>query len=130
MNREETLKVALAALLHDLGKFWQRAGREGTHYHASAAFVDEFRHLFPNEWLDDIRDGAGNHHTTARTEIEKIVKVADLIWLTDKTRPFIFQAASWYSKTNRFCRCCACFLEAIAGSGSLSLLKYTLVINS
>jgi len=25
---EDTLKVTLAALIHDLGKFWQRAGQE------------------------------------------------------------------------------------------------------
>ena len=65
MSREETYKTALAALLHDLGKFWQRTGRKGTHFNASAAFVDEFQHLFPYDWLDDIRDGAGNHHQAA-----------------------------------------------------------------
>ncbi len=79
MDKEETFKVALAALLHDLGKFWQRTGRRGTHFNASAAFVDEFSHLFPYDWLDDIRDGAGNHHQSARKEIERIVRVAD--WL-------------------------------------------------
>jgi CRISPR-associated protein Csm1 len=74
---EETIKVALAALLHDIGKFWQRAGKPGEHAEASAAFVDEFRHLFPYDWLDDIRDSVGNHHKPAKKDIEKIVKIAD-----------------------------------------------------
>lgn len=81
---ERTTIVALAALLHDLGKFWQRAGRPGSHSEASAAFVDEFQHLFPYAWLDDIRDGAGNHHRTPRKDVEKIVKVAD--WLASAER--------------------------------------------
>jgi CRISPR-associated protein Csm1 len=77
MLNEETIKVALAALLHDIGKFWQRAGRLGTHEEASAGFIDEFKHLFSYDWLDDLRDGVGNHHRDARKEIEKVVKVAD-----------------------------------------------------
>lgn len=81
---DRTMIAALAALLHDLGKFWQRAGRLGPHYEASAAFVDQFEHLFPYAWRDDIRDGAGNHHRSARKEVEKIVKVAD--WLASAER--------------------------------------------
>ncbi|MBU1207733.1 MAG: type III-A CRISPR-associated protein Cas10/Csm1 [Proteobacteria bacterium] len=84
MMSEETTKIALAALLHDIGKFWQRAGRPGSHAEASAAFVDEFKHLFPYEWLDDLRDGTGNHHNPARKEIEKIVRIAD--WLASTER--------------------------------------------
>jgi CRISPR-associated protein Csm1 len=76
--------TVLAALLHDLGKFSQRAGRQGTHSEASAAFVDAFDNLFPYAWKDDIRDGAGNHHRVARKEVEKIVKVAD--WLASAER--------------------------------------------
>ena len=82
--QERTMITVLAALLHDLGKFWQRAGWPGPHYEASAAFVDEFEHLFPYTWKDDIRDGAGNHHRPARKEVEKIVKVAD--WLASAER--------------------------------------------
>jgi len=52
-------------------------------------------------------------------------------WLTDKTQILYFQAASWYSKTKRDCRrFSSCFLEAMAGSGSGSLLKYTVVMSS
>jgi CRISPR-associated protein Csm1 len=83
---ERTMMVALAALLHDLGKFWQRAGRRGPHSEASAAFVDAFEHLFPYAWRDDIRDGAGNHHRQARKEIEKIVKVADWLGSAERKR--------------------------------------------
>lgn len=91
--QEQTLIATLAALLHDLGKFWQRTGRPGPHYEASAAFVDEFEHLFLYAWQDDIRDGAGNHHRLARKEVEKIVKVADWLASTEReTSPTISQS--------------------------------------
>jgi hypothetical protein len=46
------------------------------------------------------------------------------IWLTDKTQTLYFQAASWYAKTKRDCRRLAsCFLDAMAGLGSGSLLN-------
>lgn len=81
MINEETIKVALAALLHDIGKFWQRAGRPGSHSEATAEFIEKFQeHLFPYEWLDDIRDGAGNHHQHEKKDmkpIEIIVRIAD-----------------------------------------------------
>jgi len=88
MLNEETIKVALAALLHDIGKFWQRAGRPGTHEEASVAFVDDFKHLFPYGWLDDLRDGVGNHHRPARKEIEKIIKVADRLSSEERIEEF------------------------------------------
>lgn len=43
---ERVIAVVLPTLLHNLGKFWQRAGRRGTHAEASAEFVDEFQSFF------------------------------------------------------------------------------------
>lgn len=94
---DQTMIATLAALLHDLGKFWQRAGRPGPHYEASAAFVDQFEQLFPYAWKDDIRDGAGNHHRLARNEVEKIVKIAD--WLASAEREELAIARSDSDKT-------------------------------
>jgi len=74
----ELLQVALAALLHDIGKFWQRAGEKGDHASLGARFVEEFSFLFPLDWLDDLGDAVANHHRKqAHKDIEKIVQVAD-----------------------------------------------------
>jgi CRISPR-associated protein Csm1 len=81
---KETVKVATATLVHDLGKIWQRAGRPGTHADASAAFVDEFRNLFPAEWVRDIHEAVGNHHQDANNDFERIIKIAD--WLASAER--------------------------------------------
>ncbi len=82
---DELLKVALAALLHDVGKVWQRAGRSGTHQEIGAAFIEAIGGIFPYDWLDDLCDAVGNHHKpTAHKEIEKIVRVAD--WLAAQER--------------------------------------------
>jgi CRISPR-associated protein Csm1 len=69
--------AATAGLLHDLGKFRQRCGVPGSHAEIGAKLVDEFAHLFPYEWLDDLRDAVGNHHRPPRKEVEELVKLAD-----------------------------------------------------
>src|SRR5260370_30006798 len=52
-------------------------------------------------------------------------------WLTDKTQTLSFQAASSYANTKRdWRRLASCFFEAMASSGSGSLLKYTVVISA
>jgi hypothetical protein len=80
MHQKVYQAIILGALLHDIGKFWQRAGKSGSHQEAGAAFIDEFQHLFPSNHLDDLRNAIGNHHSfQSRNEIEKIVKIAD--WL-------------------------------------------------
>ena len=76
--------VAVAGLIHDLGKPRQRCGVSGSHAEIGAALVDEFANLFPYEWLDDLRDVAGNHHGPSRKEIEKLVKIGD--WLASGER--------------------------------------------
>jgi len=82
---KENLAVAFAALLHDIGKFQQRADEKGNHAEIGARFIDRFEFLFPFDWLDDLRDAVGNHHRpTVHKEIEKIVQVAD--WLASRER--------------------------------------------
>jgi len=76
--------VATAGLLHDLGKFRQRAGVPGSHAELGACLVDELADLFQHECLDDLRDAVGNHHRPPRKEIEKLVKLAD--WLASGER--------------------------------------------
>lgn len=77
-------RVAVAGFVHDLGKFRQRCGISGSHAEIGAALVDEFAQLFPYDWLDDLRDVAGNHHRPPRKDIEKLVKLAD--WLASGER--------------------------------------------
>lgn len=80
MTEQAIVLTALAGMLHDIGKFAQRAGRAGSHAESAAQVVDEFSDLFPLAWHDDLRDAVGNHHKPgARKEIERITRVAD--WL-------------------------------------------------
>ena len=69
--------VAVASLIHDLGKFRQRCDVPGSHAEIGATLVDEFAHLFPRDWLNDLRDVSGNHHGQPRKDIEKLIRVAD-----------------------------------------------------
>jgi CRISPR-associated protein Csm1 len=82
----------LAGVLHDIGKFWQRTGRRGSHQEASADFINRFSDLFPYEWLDNLRDAVANHHArSVRKEIEKIVRVADRLASRERTEEKIEQ---------------------------------------
>ncbi len=97
VERDVTL-VALAGLLHDIGKFAQRAGRAGSHAEIAVHLIDEFGALFPLAWRDDLRDAVENHHaSSARTEIEKITRVAD--WLAAGERPEAMMAQTQPNET-------------------------------
>ncbi|MBT9142118.1 MAG: CRISPR-associated protein Cas10/Csm1 [Syntrophomonadaceae bacterium] len=73
------LEVALAGAIHDWGKFAQRTHLwKGTHAEIGATLVDEFKDLFPYDWLDDLRDAVGDHHGgRSEKEIVKVVRIAD-----------------------------------------------------
>jgi len=80
---------------------------------------------------DDRRSDTDISFTEALMSAFAMFSLTSPSWLTDKTQILYFQAASWYSKTKRDCRrFSSCFLEAMAGSGSGSLLKYTVVMSS
>jgi len=75
-----TEAVILAALLHDIGKVWQRTGKSGNHAEIGIQFIEENKNLFPDDWLDEIKDAVEkHHHNTINKSIEKIVQIAN--WL-------------------------------------------------
>ena len=79
------MAIWLAALLHDVGKFWKRAGHSGPHHEASANFIDGFRSLFLADWFSDLKDAVGHHHEeTVSGDVERIVQVADRLASEEK----------------------------------------------
>jgi len=86
----ELLQVALAALLHDIGKFWQRTGQfppayqnfteedygpHGAHAKWSAAFVSKY---VPQEWREGLSPVL--YHHKPRDLLSKLISLAD--WLS------------------------------------------------
>ena len=107
-------QLALAGLLHDIGKFMLRAAVGGDrswdreaqsdfgykHAMLSAAFVEEF---VPDLWRRSVKNLAGNHHRPRSHSVEElIVSVADMLSAAerndgtedDNPRPAAPQAAS------------------------------------
>lgn len=79
--------AALAGLLHDVGKFAQRAG-EGLYVNWNQAEEAEFKYqhaaytdgvlekIVPSQWLAAIRGAAGHHHRP-QTALGRVVALAD-----------------------------------------------------
>ena len=78
---EKIFKAALAGLLHDIGQFAQRGGREGSHVEIGRDVVEkEFAAFWPPGWDSEIADSIAAHHTpTVADELVKALQVAD--WL-------------------------------------------------
>ncbi len=78
-------KLMLAAVMHDIGKFWQGTGEKGTHQELGVKFV---RKHIPEQW----QDAAGiisMHHKAGKLgsegyELLKILMVSD--WLSSGER--------------------------------------------
>jgi len=71
----QDLSIILAACLHDIGKFYRRAYRRGSHATMSEEFVEEYVPEFQAKEL--IRDIVARHHEEPADEATQIVKKAD-----------------------------------------------------
>ncbi|NJD52218.1 MAG: type III-A CRISPR-associated protein Cas10/Csm1 [Candidatus Methanoperedens sp.] len=84
-DNKDCEKLMLAAVVHDIGKFWQGTGEKGTHQELGTKFVREY---FPEQW----QEAAGiisMHHeagklNSAGYELLKILMVSD--WLSSGER--------------------------------------------
>ncbi len=84
-GKKDYESLLLAAVVHDIGKFWQGTGEKGTHQELGAKFLRE--HI-PDQW----QDAAGiisMHHETGKlasggNELLKILMVSD--WLSSGER--------------------------------------------
>lgn len=71
----EVYSAALAGLLHDVGKFAQRAGwRSGKHAEVGGEFV---RQHVPRQWRDQLYPVMGHHDKPLPTYATKVVALAD-----------------------------------------------------
>ena len=89
MSAELTNQLAIAGLIHDIGKFMLRAAVSGDriwdreaqgdfrykHAMLSAAFAERF---IPEPWRIPVKNMAGNHHRP-RTREDRIVSLADML---------------------------------------------------
>lgn len=87
--KEEVWKAALAGLLHDIGKFAQRAQvKTGQSHEGIGSKVLEradFRALIPYDWWDDVADAVAYHGGgDTHKRLVRIVRVAD--WLAAAER--------------------------------------------
>ncbi len=94
---DNVYQAALAGLLHDVGKFAQRAGETGTrlwddearndfrYYHAllTSDFIDQ---LVPEPWRVAVKNAAGNHHRPSSLE-EAVIALADRLSAGERADP-------------------------------------------
>ncbi len=75
MGEEQTYLITLAGLLHDIGKFAQRAGwQRGTHTEVGGEFVSKF---VPEPWRGDLYPVMGHHDRPLEGHATKVVALAD-----------------------------------------------------
>jgi CRISPR-associated protein Csm1 len=73
--RERVLELALAGLLHDVGKFAQRAGwRRGKHADVGGEFVDQY---VPSQWKGFLYPVMGHHDSPLQGYETKVIALAD-----------------------------------------------------
>ena len=75
MNNKQVYLAALAGLLHDVGKFAQRAGwQSGTHTEIGGEFV---RQYVPEQWREHLYPVMGHHDKPLTGQATKVVALAD-----------------------------------------------------
>lgn len=89
--KDGIFKAALAGLLHDVGKFAQRAAEglkiawsddensdiKKRYRHQHALYTDQVvEQIVPDKWRQEVRAGAGHHHNP-QTHLERVVALAD-----------------------------------------------------
>jgi CRISPR-associated protein Csm1 len=75
VNSQEAHELALAGLLHDVGKLAQRAGwRSGTHTELGGEFVSSY---VPERWREHLYPVMGHHDKPLEGRTTKIVALAD-----------------------------------------------------
>ncbi|RME88657.1 MAG: HD domain-containing protein, partial [Anaerolineae bacterium] len=91
---KEIYQIALAGLLHDIGKFAQRRAEGGSlesedakqmygHYHAMLT-ADFLKEILP--FGDDVRLPAANHHVP-QSQADWVVKAADVLSAGERADP-------------------------------------------
>ncbi|NPV86943.1 MAG: type III-A CRISPR-associated protein Cas10/Csm1 [Anaerolineae bacterium] len=84
---DKTLAAALAGLLHDIGKFAQRAGENGKHAEAGAkVFVQKgWQEIFPRAYWEDLADAVASHHLdTAKPNWKETKRIVKITCLADR----------------------------------------------
>lgn len=77
--------IQLAALLHDIGKFWQRAGEKGKHSEIGNRFIKMY---IPEQWQGCAGLVSVHHDTAAYTSegFDQLKRVISGDWLSSKER--------------------------------------------
>lgn len=99
MNNEQVYLAALAGLLHDVGKFGQRAGwQSGTHIEVGGEFV---RQYVPDQWREHLYPVMGHHDKPLQERDTKVVALADRLSAGERVEK---QAAQPRQLLSIFCR--------------------------